>query len=43
MRPPNNMHTSRRWRIHELTGDFRPEDVWELPVSGIAPIAEGSA
>ena len=35
MRVPNSAHTSRPWRIHELTSDFRLEDVWELPgVSG---------
>jgi len=27
-------HTSRPWRIHELTSDFRLEDVWALPVTG---------
>jgi hypothetical protein len=31
MRIPNEEHTSRPWRIHELTRDFRLEDVWELP------------
>src|SRR5260370_25217601 len=30
MRLPNSAHTSRPWRIHELTRDFRLEDVWEL-------------
>ena len=34
MRLPDTAHTSRPWRIHELTGDFRLEDVWELPVEG---------
>jgi len=34
MRLPNTAHTSRPWRIHELTGDFRLEDVWELPTPG---------
>ena len=34
MRLPDIEHTSRPWRIHELTGDFRLEDVWALPVSG---------
>jgi len=29
MRLPNSEHTSRPWRIHELTRDFRLEDVWE--------------
>ena len=24
-------HTSRHWRIHVLTNDFRVEDVWSLP------------
>ncbi|MEA2440995.1 MAG: hypothetical protein QOH76_2419 [Thermoleophilaceae bacterium] len=31
---PNSEHTSRPWRIHELTPDFRLEDVWELPGRG---------
>jgi predicted DCC family thiol-disulfide oxidoreductase YuxK len=34
MRLPNTAHTSRSWRIHELTGDFRLEDVWALPTPG---------
>ena len=42
MRPPNTTrirlpdtaHTSRPWRIHELTRDFRLEDVWALPTPG---------
>jgi hypothetical protein len=36
MRLPNTAHTSRPWRIHELTRDFRLEDVWELPTPGRA-------
>jgi len=31
---PNSAHTSRPWRIHELTRDFRLEDVWALPTPG---------
>src|SRR2546423_15259832 len=31
---PDATHPSRPWRIHELTRDFRWEDVWELPVVG---------
>jgi hypothetical protein len=31
MKISNAEHTSRPWRIHELTRDFRLEDVWELP------------
>lgn len=31
---PDTAHTSRPWRIHELTRDFRVEDVWELPTPG---------
>jgi hypothetical protein len=31
VRLPNSAHTSRPWRIHELTGDFRLEDVWAPP------------
>jgi hypothetical protein len=34
MRLPDTAHTSRPWRIHELTPDFRVEDVWQLPVEG---------
>jgi hypothetical protein len=31
---PNSAHTSRPWRIHEMTRDFRVEDVWSLPTPG---------
>ncbi|KUL33910.1 hypothetical protein ADL22_31820 [Streptomyces sp. NRRL F-4489] len=34
MRLPSTAHTSRPWRIHEITGDFRVEDVWALPTPG---------
>jgi len=34
MRLPDSEHTSRPWRIHELTQDFRLEDVWALPTPG---------
>ena len=34
LRLPNSAHTSRPWRIHELTSDFRLEDVWALPTPG---------
>jgi hypothetical protein len=34
MRLPNSEHTSRPWRIHEITPDFRVEDVWALPTPG---------
>jgi len=34
MRLPNRAHTIQPWRIHELTPDFRVEDVWELPTPG---------
>jgi hypothetical protein len=30
MRLPKTAHTSRPWRVHEFTGDFELEDVWEL-------------
>lgn len=33
-RLPNSAHTSRPWRIHELTWDFQLEDVWALPTPG---------
>jgi hypothetical protein len=31
---PNTEHASRPWRIHDLTRDFRLEDVWALPTPG---------
>ena len=34
MRLPNSVHTAQPWRIHELTPDFRVEDVWALPATG---------
>jgi hypothetical protein len=34
MRLPKTAHNSRPWRVHELTGDFELEDVWELPTPG---------
>ncbi|MFJ9818455.1 DUF2867 domain-containing protein [Streptomyces sp. NPDC101151] len=34
MRLPGTAHTYRPWRIHEITRDFRLEDVWALPTPG---------
>jgi len=34
VRLADSAHTSRPWRIHELTPDFRLEDVWALPTPG---------
>lgn len=34
VRLPESAHTSRPWRIHEITRDFRLEDVWALPTPG---------
>jgi hypothetical protein len=34
MRLSKTAHLSRPWRVHELTGDFELEDVWELPTPG---------
>jgi hypothetical protein len=34
MRLPNTAHTAEPWRIHELTREFRLEDVWALPTPG---------
>lgn len=31
---PGSAHTSEPWRIHEITADFRLEDVWALPTPG---------
>jgi hypothetical protein len=36
MKLPNTAHTSQPWRIHEIAGDFRLEDVWALPTPGRA-------
>jgi hypothetical protein len=33
-RLPTAAHESKPWRIHELTRDFRVEDVWALPIRG---------
>jgi hypothetical protein len=33
-RLPDEAHTSRPWRIHEIAGDFAVEDVWALPTPG---------
>ena len=30
-------HTSRPWRIHEITPDFRVEDVWAFRMPGAGP------
>lgn len=34
MRLPRTAHTDRPWRIHGIAGDFRVEDVWDLPTPG---------
>jgi hypothetical protein len=34
VRLPSSAHTSRPWRIHELTRDFDLEDVWALDTPG---------
>jgi hypothetical protein len=34
VRLPDSAHTGRPWRIHDLTRDFRLEDVWALPTPG---------
>lgn len=34
MRLQKTAHTSRPWRVHEFTGDFELEDVWEVPTPG---------
>jgi hypothetical protein len=34
MRLSEDAHTSRPWRIHQLTQDFQLEDVWALPTPG---------
>lgn len=37
MRLPDSEHTGRTWRIHELTSDFRVEDVWAFHTPGAGP------
>ena len=34
MRLPSTAHSSRPWRIHDFTRDFRLEDVWALSTPG---------
>jgi hypothetical protein len=34
VRLPDTAHASQPWRIHEITADFRLEDVWALPTPG---------
>lgn len=34
MKLRSDAHLSRPWRIHEITRDFRLEDVWTLPTPG---------
>jgi hypothetical protein len=34
MRVSHSEYYARPWRIHELTPDFRVEDVWDLPTPG---------
>lgn len=37
MRLPESEHSSRPWRIHEITSDFRVEDVWTFRTPGAGP------
>ncbi len=42
-RLPTSAHTSRPWRIHGLTRDFRLEDVWALPLPpGVDNVADAA-
>jgi hypothetical protein len=34
LRLPNAEHAAQPWRIHEITSDFRLEDLWALPQVG---------
>lgn len=34
MKLPTTAHTTRPWRVHEITRDFHLEDVWALPTPG---------
>ncbi|MFC0598153.1 DUF2867 domain-containing protein [Streptomyces palmae] len=37
MRMPISAHTGQPWRIHELTRDFRVDDVWGFRTPGAGP------
>ncbi|MET9804868.1 DUF2867 domain-containing protein [Streptomyces sp. NPDC006368] len=37
MKLPRTAHTDQPWRIHELTTDFRTEDVWSYRTPGAGP------
>ena len=37
MKLPDTEHTARPWRIHEITPDFRLEDVWAYRTPGAGP------
>ncbi|MEV6976851.1 DUF2867 domain-containing protein [Kitasatospora sp. NPDC093806] len=37
MRLPRAAHTAQPWRIHEITRDFRTEDVWSFRTPGAGP------
>ena len=39
LRLPDEDHFAQPWRIHEITQDFRVEDVWELPGGDIDDFA----
>ena len=43
MKLRSDAHSSRPWRIHEITRDFRLEDVWALPTPGGADDFRGSS
>jgi hypothetical protein len=34
MKLPSSAHAAQPWRIHDITRDFRLEDVWALPTPG---------
>lgn len=42
-RLPNSAHTSQEWAVHELTRDFRLEDVWEIRAPGRSDDRETAA
>lgn len=37
MKLPVSAHTDQPWRIHEIAGDFRVEDVWSFRTPGAGP------
>ena len=40
MKIRNDLHLKQPWRVHELTGDFLLEDVWQFPIEAAPESAQ---